>query len=80
MDEIDWVDFRFESDQVSGEISSNDSWLLMKSRYESVYPSNDIYDCRECSYRTRIPEFGQAIEHNGRRTLRQFFQENGMPL
>ncbi len=70
----------FESNQGFGEIRSLVEWLLMKSCYESMYPSNDIYDCRESSCRTEIPSFGQGAEHTGVRTLREFFKKHGMPL
>ena len=72
-----WVNFWFESGQVSGEVASTEEWLPMKSHYESKSPDVDIYECRQWSRAKMIPIFGP--EHHGK-SLREFFLENGMPF
>jgi hypothetical protein len=48
----------------------------MKARWELAYPGHDIYDCKECTYPRAMPDFGQRREHQGDRTLREFFTAN----
>jgi hypothetical protein len=80
MKSIKWVAFHFESNQAFGDIESLEQWLEMKARWEVAYPGHDIYDCKECTYPRAMPDFGQRREHQGDRTLREFFTANEMPM
>jgi hypothetical protein len=79
MQSTKWAAFHFESNQAFGDIENLEQWLEMKALWESAY-TGDIYDCKECTYPRAFPDFGQRMEHQGDRTLREFFKENGMSM
>jgi hypothetical protein len=75
---IMWREFHFESNQVFGQVWDRAKWEQLKKTYEKAYPDSDIYACKESKYRSN--DFGQRSEHQGERTLRQFFKIYGMDL
>ena len=75
-----WVKFWFESNQVFGMVESSAEWERFKLLFRDAYKNRDIYDLKEDIYPKECPNFGQRREHKGDRTLRDFFQENGMDM
>jgi hypothetical protein len=75
-----WVKFWFESNQVFGMVESSAEWQRVKGLFREAYRNTDIYDLKEDIYPKEFPNFGQRREHKGDRTLRDFFQENGMDM
>jgi hypothetical protein len=80
MNEKQWVKFWIESNQVFGMVESLSEWERVKRLFSEAYKNTDIYDLKEDIYPKELPNFGQRREHKGDRTLRDFFQENGMDM
>ena len=80
-----WVPFFFESNQLFDMVSTMGDW----ERLRSAYPhrtDDELLDAQEATYggyRTLVerdthPNYGFRSEHDGMRTLRTFFEKNGM--
>lgn len=82
-----WRRFWFESNQFFNWIENMDDW----NRLRQAYPNrtdDQLLNAREATYkgsrdhreRDANPNYGFREEHDGERTLRDFFTENGMEL
>ena len=82
-----WKPFFFESNQFFGKINNPEDWALLKAAYPFLC-EDQLLDAKESTYkghrrkevRDVQPNYGFRIEHDGERTLRDFFKENGMCL
>jgi len=79
-----WSSFFFEGNMWFGYVDSPDKWVeLLETYAEQRMSFSDLMEARECArnefHPTLPPKFGFAIECDGKRTLGDFFEENGMP-
>lgn len=82
-----WHSFFFESNQFFDHINGLYDWDRLRAAYPDK-TEDELLDAREATYggsRTREemdarPNFGLRWEHDGERTLRDFFKEFGMKL
>lgn len=72
----EFVPFWIETNQVFGMVKTVEEWIEIKRMFDIAY-SKSIWSLRECEER-RVPNFGQRSEHQGTRTLGQFFDQNKM--
>jgi hypothetical protein len=80
-----WKRFHFESNQFFDGIETPNEWILLRDAYPKL-SDDELLAAKEATYRgTRTteerlkrPNFGFRIEHDGEKTLRDFFVENGM--
>ena len=86
-DNTNWVPFWFESNAAWGMATNQESWAEIRKNYAKSHPNDDpslIYTATStknsgrngCNY-----NFGFRLEHiGGEKTLKAFFEQNGMPL
>lgn len=82
-----WVPFFFESNQFFDTLRSYKDWLRLKEAY-SAMSDTELLAAKEATYggnrsveeRERKPNYGFRWEHDGSRTLADFFHSNGMVL
>lgn len=82
-----WTSFFFESNQFFQHISSLDEWQNLRRAYPD-YSDEKLLAAKEATYggtrtreeRAKHPNFGFRWEHDGEKTLKDFFVENKMEL
>lgn len=82
-----WKRFFFESNQFFDHIENMGDWRRLKTAYPSM-TNDELLDAKEATYgghrkqsvRDERPNYGFRHEHDGERTLRDFFKANGMKL
>lgn len=82
-----WRRFWFESNQFFGWIENMDDWQRLRQAYPEKTDAV-LLAAKEATYKGNLsqqerdarPNFGLRWEHDGERTLRDFFAENGMRL
>jgi len=80
-----WKTFWFESNQFFDNVTRPEDWVRLRAAYPHMTDS-DLLDAKEATYKgTRSqevrdlkPNYGLRIEHDGERSLREFFKENNM--
>lgn len=80
-----WKRFHFESNMFFDGIETPNEWLDLRDAYPKL-TDDELLAAKEATYRgtrsveerLKRPNFGFRIEHDGGRTLRDFFVENGM--
>lgn len=80
-----WKKFWFESNRFFDHVSSPEDWIRLRAAYPSMTDS-ELLDSREATYNDSLtlerrdsrPNYGMRLEHDGERTLRQFFEANEM--
>lgn len=85
--QLPWIKFLLNADRFYGWIKSPADWQRLKEAYPKK-SDDDLLDCKEatCEGRRSLerrdnnPNYGMRFEHDGERTLRDFFQDNGMTL
>lgn len=76
-----WKRFYFESNHIEGLAD----WQRLRDAYPRL-TDEQLLDAKEATYsgyrpqeeRDAMPNYGFRIEHDGQRTLRDFFNANGM--
>lgn len=82
-----WRRFWFESNQFFGWIENMDDWKRLRQAYPEKTDAV-LLAAKEATYKGNLsqqerdarPNFGLRWEHDGERTLRDFFAENGMRI
>ncbi len=82
-----WRRFWFESNLFFGYIASMDDWRRLRLAYPEM-DDEKLLDAKEATYRGTVsqkerdarPNYGLRQEHDGERTLRDFFAEHSMSL
>jgi hypothetical protein len=82
-----WRSFWFESNQFFDNINNMSDWQRLREAYPS-FTDEQLLDAKEATYggvrplleRDNKPNYGFRWEHDGERTLRDFFAANGMEL
>ena len=82
-----WKPFFFESNQFFQMVNSMDDWKKLQKAYPN-YSNEQLLTAREATWngqrslnvRLQNPNFGFRLEHDGEKTLKDFFIEHGMPL
>ena len=82
-----WKRFYFESNQFFDHINDMDDWDRLRKAYPDL-TDDDLLDSKEATYngslslyqRNERPNYGMRLEHDGGRTLRDFFIDNNMSL
>jgi hypothetical protein len=82
-----WTTFWFESNQFFDLVQGPDDWERLRCAYPDK-PVEWFLRAREATYRDtrplaerdRFPNYGTRAEHDGDRTLRDFFQARGMEV
>lgn len=82
-----WKRFWFESNQFFGYIENAEDWQRLRDAYP-FFTDDGLLDAKEATYngsltleeRDARPNYGLRWEHDGERTLRDFFNANGMTL
>jgi hypothetical protein len=80
-----WKRFHFEGNQFFDGVESPEDWQRLRAAYPDL-TDDELLASKEATYgghrsaeeRERRPNFGRRIEHDGEKTLRDFFVENGM--
>jgi hypothetical protein len=80
-----WKRFHFESNRFFDGIESPLDWERLRKAFPEL-TVDELLDSKEATYngtrkleeRIRRPNFGRRIEHDGEKTLRDFFVENDM--
>lgn len=82
-----WTRFFFESNQFFQQIESLADWRRLRGAYPQFSDAR-LLEAKEATYggslspedRATHPNYGFRWEHDGEKTLRDFFLENGMEL
>jgi len=82
-----WRRFFFEGNMFFDFIENMDGWNLLRTAYPGM-TDFQLMDAREATYggtrpaeeREKFPNYGFRWEHDGEKTLRDFFRENGMSI
>lgn len=82
-----WTPFFFESNKFFQLVSSPTDWKKLQESYPD-YTNDQLLAAREATWngqrsvsdRLKHPNFGLRLEHDGEKTLKDFFIEHGMPL
>lgn len=82
-----WVHFFFESNQFFDTIKDEKDWQRLRDAYPNL-TDDELLNAKEATYegslskdiRDKRPNYGFRIEHDGERTLRDFFKSNKMTL
>jgi hypothetical protein len=82
-----WERFFFESNQFYDYIDNMEDWQRLRDAYPSL-TDDQLLNAKEATYsgqrsledRESAPNYGFRWEHDGKRTLRDFFAANGMSL
>lgn len=85
--ETTWKPFFFESNQFFDTIRGMADWERLKAAYPDM-SDDELLDAKEATYkgnrpqeeRDAHPNYGLRYEHDGERTLRGFFEAQGMSL
>jgi hypothetical protein len=85
--ETTWKPFFFESNKFFDTIRGMEDWERLKAAYPDM-SDDQLIDAKEATYngsrtqedRDAHPNYGLRYEHDGERTLRQFFAAHGMSL
>lgn len=80
-----WKRFHFESNRFFDSVEGPDDWNRLRQAYPKM-TDDEILRAQEATYkgtrsieiRNARPNYGWRIEHDGQKTLRDFFAENGM--
>jgi len=80
-----WKRFHFEANRFFDGIEGPSDWERLRAAYPEMN-DDQLLDAKEATYggtrsmdvRTMRPNFGMRMEHDGEKTLRDFFVENGM--
>ena len=84
---MSWKRFFFESNLFFDHIDGPEDWERLRKAYPNL-SDDQLLAAKEATYggtrsaehRLSRPEFGFRYEHDGEKTLRDFFNENGMSL
>lgn len=71
-----WKPFFIKTNQVSGEVKDDRDWAEIRRKFDVAY-SGSVWQLRQNETASKL-EFGQRSEHQGRKTLGMFFDENNM--
>ena len=82
-----WKSFWFESNMFFDHVRNMSDWERLRSAYPKM-SDDDLLNAKEATYdghisleeRDTYPNYGFRIEHDGERTLRDFFNLNKMKL
>lgn len=82
-----WERFFFESNQFFQYIGDEGGWQRLRDAYPDL-SDDDLLDAKEATYhgtrdckeRLQRPNYGFRLEHDGEKTLRDFFRDHGMEL
>lgn len=82
-----WKRFYFESNQFFDYIENLDDWQRLKSAYPRL-SDDELLDAKQATYNGSLSQkvmdahnnYGFRLEHDGDKTLRDFFKESGMEL
>lgn len=82
---ITWKPFHFEANMFFRTIAGPFGWQRLRQAYPNM-TDDELLDAKEATYggtlseaqRNHHPNFGLRREHDGEKTLRDFFVENGM--
>lgn len=80
-----WKQFHFEANQFFDNIAGPDDWQRLRNAYPKL-SDETLLNAKEATYRgTRAveeraarPNFGFRIEHDGEKSLRDYFVEHDM--
>lgn len=80
-----WKRFHFEGNQFFDGVECPEDWKRLRAAYPDL-TDDELLASKEATYgghrsieeRERRPNFGRRIEHDGEKTLRDFFVENNM--
>jgi hypothetical protein len=80
-----WKQFWFESNMFFEYVNGPDDWILLRSAYPKM-TDDQLLAAQEATYngsrseeaRAKKPNYGFRFEHDGQKTLRDFFVENQM--
>jgi hypothetical protein len=80
-----WKRFHFEGNRFFDGVEGPEDWQRLRSAYpelsddELLASKEATYKCtRSAEEREKRPNYGRRFEHDGDKTLRDFFVENGM--
>ena len=87
MKQTNWKPFFFESNQFFDTISDMDGWNKLREAYPE-FSDDKFLGAKEATYggtlsleeRDKNPNYGFRWEHDGERTLRDFFTTNNMTI
>lgn len=82
-----WKRFYFESNQFFDHINGMDDWRRLRAAYPK-FDDERLLAAKEATYggtrtleqRDAMPNYGFRWEHDGKRTLKDFFEANGMKI
>ena len=80
-----WKRFHFEGNRFFRAVESQEDWQRLRAAYPDL-TDDELLASKEATYggsrsmeeRELRPNFGLRIEHDGEKTLRDFFVENEM--
>lgn len=80
-----WVRFHFEGNRFFDGVEGPEDWQRLRAAYPEL-SDDQLLESQEATYqgarsieeREKHPNFGRRFEHDGDKTLRDFFVENGM--
>lgn len=82
---VGWKQFYFEANLFFDHVSGPDGWRRLREAYPKL-TDDQLLDAKEATYngtlpvgqREKHPNFGFRSEHDGEKTLKDFFVQNGM--
>ncbi len=82
---MNWKRFHFESNQFFDTVRGMEDWQRLRSAYpemtdEQLLNAKEAFEHLPEEERDRRPNYGFRWEHDGERTLRDFFNKHKMTL